>query len=241
MSNTCGYSFPIADYKVPIIQTNLPAVPSGTSVQVNLSKALPFNIVQALANEDVYVKISCFTFTKPVEYARIQRGSYVSQNQQLTIIRGQSPYQDNSGGEAGNIQVSSSGQIILDFSAWRPADVSKIVTDLCDIKKQNLAFLTANLPTASTTVKGGVVVAYNNPSISTTTAYKVIANDNPLLNRLANALLGQNAQSGDLNWDGSISPSSDAKLSKITNILNRATITQTRYQAFVDWIDSLPV
>jgi hypothetical protein len=240
MSNSCKYSFPVADYKVPIIQTNLPAVPSGTSVNVNLAKDLPANIIQSINTQDAYVKLSCYTLTKPVEYARIQRGSYVSQNRQITLIRGQSPYEDNTGGTAESIQVSSSGQIILDFSAWRPADISVVISDLCNIKTQNLAFLTTNLPTASSTVKGAVLIAYNNPSISTTTPYKVIANDNPLLNRLANALLGQDAQSADLNWDGSISPSADTKLSRITNILNRATITQTRYQAFVDWIDSLP-
>ena len=241
MPNTCGYSFPIADFKVPIIQTNLPAVPSGTAVQVNLSKPLPVDVIQEVNNQDVYVKISCYTLTKPVEYGLIQRGSYVSQNNQITIIRGQSPYADNLGGQAGAVQVSSSGQIILDFSSWRPADIQKVVNDLCSIKSQNLAFLQANLPTASTTVKGAVNVAYNNPAVGITTPYKVIATDNPLLNRLVNSIVGQDAQSVDYTWDGTISPSADIKLSRVTDILNRATKSQIRFKAFVDWIDALPL
>jgi hypothetical protein len=241
MSNTCGYSFPIADYKIPIIDTNLPAVPSGTSVRVTLARSLPNDIVQEINNQDVYVRISCYTLTKPVEYGLIQRGSYVAQNNQITLVRGQSPYADNLGGQASTIQVSNSGQIILDFSAWRPADIQKVVNDLCSIKSQNLAFLQANLPTASTTVKGAVNVAYNNPAVGITTPYKVIATDNPLLNRLVNSIVGQDAQSGDYNWDGSVSPSADIKLSRVTDILNRATKSQTRFNAFVDWIDALPL
>jgi hypothetical protein len=228
---------PAGNFSIKINNSNIPEVPVGTTTNVILSKDLPQDIVQAISGQNpVYATLGCRT-NGVFEYVLIEKGSYVSQTRQITLVRGQSPFATGSGGNAIAHNSLQNG-IELNFNVIYPEGYKELATTVQDFANGALDFITLNIPKANTLQVGGVKTSYNNPAKTPTDAYQVITNDNPLIKRVFSALLSLPEDSFTLNFTGDIDGNTLFRLGQIDTLMRTLFTNQTKFNAFINWINN---
>ena len=234
MSNTF---LPIiaGNYVARITQTIVQETTQGNITPVNLIDDLPAEIIQAInSNYPVYAILGCRK-NGTVEYVQIEKGSYQSQDRRIRLVRGQSPYFSSTGGQAIRHTATSSGGISLDFNTTYPYGYRQLVDTVSELKDNTLKFVTNNIPKATTTTVGAVQVSYNNPEKQANTAYRVITQENPLVQQILQSLLDLSPTSQTLQLDGSIDSASVQKIDSLRKLSKLLLSNPAKLDAFIAW------
>lgn len=230
-----NYPYPIGDFKIRIKENNIPAKTSPIRVQL-ITSDLPQELLTTLISEislrDVEAKLSC---VNPTEWIKIEKGSYNSTSQSVSIIRGLAT---TSNGitpiTLQPVRTISSGSLFLSFGDWRPENIKKIVDDLYNLKNDAINFLAKSIPLATTTNAGTVNVAYRSSSSAINTPSTVITIDTPAIVAIDTAILGHTP-----NYLSNVDIVDQDRLSRLKRIFDAATVSETKTIAFINLINSL--